>query len=122
MQRSRSGSSAAAPGHRAGREDGTAVLDATRPKEFGDLSELLHPCGEEVFFGAYDPATQPHGLGERLIRAMPAMKGALPAGDFRDWEAIDAWAHEIAAILTRDSPGNGLPNEPNRTPTKGAKQ
>jgi len=30
---------------------------------------------------------------------MPAARGALPAGDFRDWSAIDAWAAQIAAEL-----------------------
>ena len=30
----------------------------------------------------------------------PAGKDAMPAGDFRDWPAIDAWAAEIAAELT----------------------
>jgi menaquinone-dependent protoporphyrinogen oxidase len=29
----------------------------------------------------------------------PAGKEAMPAGDFRDWPAIDAWAAEIAADL-----------------------
>jgi menaquinone-dependent protoporphyrinogen oxidase len=28
---------------------------------------------------------------------MPAAKAILPAGDFREWDAIEAWAHEIAA-------------------------
>lgn len=30
---------------------------------------------------------------------MPAAKNALPAGDFRDWDAIDAWVGEIADEL-----------------------
>jgi menaquinone-dependent protoporphyrinogen oxidase len=38
-------------------------------------------------------------MSERLIRLMPASKGLLPRGDFRDWEAIGAWAREIAAAL-----------------------
>lgn len=27
---------------------------------------------------------------------MPATKQVLPAGDFREWDAIEAWAREIA--------------------------
>jgi menaquinone-dependent protoporphyrinogen oxidase len=30
---------------------------------------------------------------------MPAVREALPAGDFRDWPAIEAWAEEIAREL-----------------------
>jgi menaquinone-dependent protoporphyrinogen oxidase len=36
---------------------------------------------------------------ERLVRLLPPVKKALPAGDFREWDAIDAWAREIAATL-----------------------
>ena len=39
------------------------------------------------------------GIGERLMRLAPASTGALPSGDFRDWDAIDAWADDIAATL-----------------------
>ena len=38
-------------------------------------------------------------MSERLIRLMPGSKGLLPHGDFRDWDAVDAWAREIAASL-----------------------
>jgi menaquinone-dependent protoporphyrinogen oxidase len=80
-------------------KDGRDVLEASRPKEFEDLTSLLHPRGEAVFFGAYDPNAQPVGLGERLVRHMPATREAIPAGDFRDWDAIDTWADEIAGEL-----------------------
>ncbi|WP_345202073.1 flavodoxin domain-containing protein [Fodinibacter luteus] len=80
-------------------KDGQDVLQSTRPKEFDELTELLHPRGEQVFFGAYDPEAEPVGLGERLVRHMPAAQDALPAGDFRDWDAIEAWARGIAESL-----------------------
>ncbi len=80
-------------------KDGRNVLETTRPKEFDELTKLLHPRGEQVFFGAYDPDAPPAGLGERFVQHMPAARAALPAGDFRDWPAIDAWAAQIAAEL-----------------------
>jgi menaquinone-dependent protoporphyrinogen oxidase len=57
------------------------------------------PRDHRVFLGAYDPDDPPRSMSERLVRMMPAAKNALPTGDFRDWDAIDAWAREIAASL-----------------------
>ena len=85
-------------------KDGNDVLQATRPKEFDELTELLGTCGEQIFFGAYDPDAEPLGLGERVVRHMPAARDAMPAGDFRDWGAIEAWAREIAAAISTDEP------------------
>ncbi|MUN64289.1 flavodoxin [Kocuria sediminis] len=79
--------------------EGEDVLEAARPKEFDELTALLHPRGEQVFRGAYDPDAPPIGLAERLTRHLPAAQEATPAGDFRDWPAIDAWAEGIAAEL-----------------------
>ena len=80
-------------------KDGRDVLEATIPKEFPHLRELVRPRGEKVFFGASDPDAKPIGMAERLMHVMPAGRNALPKGDFRDWPAIDAWADEIAAAL-----------------------
>ncbi|NYI42571.1 flavodoxin domain-containing protein [Demequina lutea] len=80
-------------------KQGVDALVASRPKEFDELVDLLHPVAEKVFFGAYDPTARPIGMSERLIRTMPAARDGLPAGDFRDWPAIEAWAQEIAAEL-----------------------
>lgn len=79
-------------------DKGRDVLESTRPKEWDELVELLRPRGEQVFFGAYDPEAPPVGLAERLTRHVPAGEG-MPAGDFRDWEAIDAWTAQVAAEL-----------------------
>lgn len=79
--------------------NGQDVLEATRPREFDELSTLINPRGERVFFGAWDPDAPSVGFGERLLRLMPAAREATPAGDFRDWPAIDAWAMEIASHL-----------------------
>lgn len=80
-------------------EHGEDPRQAARPKEFDDLVARLQPRGETVFYGAYDPQSKPIGLGERITRAMPAAKDALPAGDFRDWEEIETWAGGIADEL-----------------------
>ena len=85
-------------------EDGRDIFEATRPKEFAELQALLRPRGDHVFFGAWDPDAPAIGMAERFVRLMPASKTTLPAGDFRDWAAIDAWAAEIAAAL-RAAPG-----------------
>ena len=80
-------------------EQGQDVRQAARPKEFDELTELLSPRGEQVFFGAYDPEQTPVGLGERVVRHLPAAP-ALPAGDFRDWGDIEDWARQVAAELS----------------------
>jgi menaquinone-dependent protoporphyrinogen oxidase len=80
-------------------EEGRDIFEATRPKEFDELSDLVHSSGERVFFGAWDPNAPPVGLGERMVRHMPAARTSIPAGDFRDWPAIDAWAAGIAREL-----------------------
>lgn len=80
-------------------KDGGNVLEGARPKEFTELQTMLQPGGEQVFFGAWDPDSPPIGISERLIRLAPASRETLPPGDFRDWEAIDAWADGIAAEL-----------------------
>ena len=59
-------------------KDGRNVLETTRPKEFDELTKLLHPRGEQVFSGAYDPDAPPAGLGERFVQHMPAARVALP--------------------------------------------
>jgi menaquinone-dependent protoporphyrinogen oxidase len=79
--------------------DGTDVRTAAEPREFAELRERLRPRDTRVFFGAYDPAAAPKGLMERITRLMPAARDALPAGDFRDWPDIEAWAESIADEL-----------------------
>jgi menaquinone-dependent protoporphyrinogen oxidase len=89
-------------------DKGQDVREGSRPREFVELTDLLRPRDERVFFGAYDPDAKPVGLGERLVRRMPAARNALPAGDFRSWEEIDAWALEIAADLAQLTSSGGL--------------
>lgn len=84
-------------------EQGRDVFEASRPKEFDQLEALVEPVETRVFFGAWDPDAPPVGLGERVVRMMPAAKNAMPAGDFRDWPAIEEWAREISSTLTARS-------------------
>ena len=76
---------------------GRDLLEVTRPSQFGELEEALLPRGMQVFYGALDPGRL--RFLDRLIRRLPTGRRLLPAGDFRDWEAIDAWARKIAAEL-----------------------
>ena len=79
---------------------GRDVMVASEPKEFVEFGAMIHPRDQRVFFGALDPDAPPIGLAERLARHLPAVaRDAIPSGDFRDWEAIDAWADQIALEL-----------------------
>jgi menaquinone-dependent protoporphyrinogen oxidase len=69
------------------------------PKEMPELVAAVHARDHHVFFGAYDADRQPIGLAEHAMSLFPAAKQGLPAGDFRDWLEIDAWATAIAREL-----------------------
>ena len=70
------------------------------PREIGVLSDMVNARDHRVFFGAYDPTAKPIGLVERIAWASPEARDQLVAGDFRDWDEIDAWASSIAEELT----------------------
>jgi menaquinone-dependent protoporphyrinogen oxidase len=76
-------------------------------KQLDALVAAIGPQDHRVFDGAFDPSDPPKALSERLVRWMPSAKSILPAGDFRDWQAIEAWAHEIAVALERAPVGVG---------------
>jgi menaquinone-dependent protoporphyrinogen oxidase len=73
-------------------------------KKIAALSAAIHPRDHRVFYGAFNPDDPPKSMQERLVRLMPASKEILPAGDFREWDTIDAWAGEIAAELVAKVP------------------
>ena len=79
-------------------EQGRDVLETSAPKEFAELDEAIHPRGKKVFFGAFDHTKL--SIAHRVVYAMPAMRKVMVDGDWRDWEAIDAWARTIASALT----------------------
>jgi menaquinone-dependent protoporphyrinogen oxidase len=68
-------------------------------KKIEELSAATHPREHRVFLGAFDPSDPPKSFSERVVRMLPAAKGVLPPGDFRDWDDIEAWAREIAVAL-----------------------
>jgi len=81
---------------------GRDVVEASKPAEFAEFAESIHPRDERIFFGAYDPDAEPVGAVERVgawFMRIPAIREALPAGDFRDWPQIEAWADGIASEL-----------------------
>ena len=73
---------------------GTEVQDEEeQPRQLPELTAALHPVEHRVFFGVLD--REALGFAERMI--VKAVKA--PEGDFRDWEAIAAWADAIASRL-----------------------
>lgn len=63
------------------------------PKAAKPLAESLRVRDVAVFRGASDPATM-NPIERWMMSNMKA-----PAGDFRQWDAIEAWAREIAQAL-----------------------
>ncbi len=77
-----------------GQGDPVQLLKGWRfPETLKGIVERISPRDIAVFHGALD--AQRLNLAEKLI-----IKGVkAPLGDFRDWEAIRAWAAGIAAAL-----------------------
>jgi menaquinone-dependent protoporphyrinogen oxidase len=63
------------------------------PVDVGSIVESTSATGHRIFAGKIDKSQL--GFGERAI--MVAVRA--PEGDFRDWDAIEAWANEIADDL-----------------------
>lgn len=89
-------------------KNGNDMVEGSRPREFEEFADLIHPRDAQVFFGAYDPFREDASLVERLVVKIPAIRDALPAGDFRDWPAIEAWAEGIARELFAMPPAPAL--------------
>ena len=75
------------------------VLKGAAPREFAEFPQSVGARDQHVFFGAFNPDAEPVGMMERLTRMLPAVRDALPAGDFRDWPQIEKWAQGIAREL-----------------------
>jgi menaquinone-dependent protoporphyrinogen oxidase len=71
------------------------------PKDVAGLVKAIHPFDHVIFGGTLDrQAVDAAGLGtvERFVA-----KRFVPEGDFRDWDAITAWADGIANVLARET-------------------
>jgi menaquinone-dependent protoporphyrinogen oxidase len=79
---------------------GRDVLETTRPRELAEFAQAVNPRDMRVFFGAFDPEAPPVGIAEKIMALTPARE-AMPAGDFRDWPQIEAWAESIVRELKR---------------------
>jgi menaquinone-dependent protoporphyrinogen oxidase len=73
------------------------------------LSAAIRPRDHRVFLGAFDPHDSPKSMQERFVRLMPAAKQILPAGDFREWDAIEAWADGIARAVQQVEAATAAP-------------
>jgi menaquinone-dependent protoporphyrinogen oxidase len=78
----------------------------TEPQEARELRRLLDARDHRVFAGALDRATVEGSDLSRLERAIT--RRFIPEGDWRDWDAIDRWADEIASSLLGASAARGV--------------
>ncbi|NJD28869.1 MAG: hypothetical protein FIA92_11305 [Chloroflexi bacterium] len=69
------------------------------PADVPELQQLVNPRGHRVFFGALDRSMVDGSDLSRFERIIA--KRFVPEGDWRDWEAIESWAREIATQLPR---------------------
>jgi menaquinone-dependent protoporphyrinogen oxidase len=73
---------------------GQPPFPADEPHDVAPISGITGARAHRVFPGRLDKALL--SFGERaMVTAMRA-----PVGDFRDWDAVAAWADEIAATVT----------------------
>jgi menaquinone-dependent protoporphyrinogen IX oxidase len=73
------------------------------PHDAGPVSQMVGARGHRVFPGRVDK--QLLGFGDKaMVTAMRA-----PVGDFRDWDALRAWAEEIASALAGMATGAPAP-------------
>ena len=70
--------------------------DPVEPNGVTAIRRALSPRDHRVFFGAWD-RSKLDGSKLGFVERMVAKR--LPQGDFRDWEAIEAWAESIARAL-----------------------
>jgi menaquinone-dependent protoporphyrinogen oxidase len=68
-------------------------------KKVEALAVAVKAREHRVFYGAFDPTDPPKAMAERFVRMLPAFRGVLPPGDYREWDVIDAWAQGIAGEL-----------------------
>jgi menaquinone-dependent protoporphyrinogen oxidase len=72
------------------------VDEQEQPRQLEEIRRAIAPREHRTFFGKLDMSAL--SFGERMI--VKAVKA--PAGDFRDWDEIDAWADAIDIGLDGD--------------------
>ena len=78
----------------AGEGDPAALLQGWRfPKGLQPIADRIHPRDIAVFGGAVD-AKKLNPIEKWMLKNVKA-----PSGDFRDWDAISAWAGAISDAL-----------------------
>ena len=68
------------------------------PTALQPIADRIHARDIALFHGALDPKKM------NLIEKWMVKNVKAPFGDFRDWNAINAWAHAIADALLREKP------------------
>jgi len=68
------------------------------PKSLQPIADRIRPRDIALFHGALD-AKKMNLIEKWMIKNVKA-----PVGDFRDWDAIDAWARAISDALLRETP------------------
>lgn len=92
-----------------GEGDPAELVEGWRfPGNLQPIADRIKPRDVTLFHGAADPAKL-NLLHKRMLR----MVGA-PTGDFRDWDAISAWAAGIAAALKGAGSGSAVNQETGR--------
>ncbi|HTX70295.1 MAG TPA: flavodoxin domain-containing protein [Thermoleophilia bacterium] len=79
-------------------KEGRDVLEVSQAKVTAQVLARTQAREHVMFFGAWTRG-RPIGLAERFVAHVPAARDAMPEGDFRDWEAVEAWAAGIAQEL-----------------------
>lgn len=78
-----------------GEGDPVTLLDGwTFPKNLQASADQIEPRGVAVFHGSIN-LDKVSGLDRRMLKTVGA-----EAGDFRNWDAITAWAEDIAKALS----------------------
>lgn len=68
------------------------------PEWLEPLRAQIHPAAEESFAGALFPDRYPK-LSDKLGLRIFLASIKTPAGDYRDWNAIQIWANRIRSLL-----------------------
>lgn len=71
------------------------------PKEIDEIREAINFRDHHIFFGALNGSrlTGTIGFAYRIAMRSKSAREAMPEGDFRDWNEIEAWTNTIAGAL-----------------------